>query len=171
MPNEDVELAQMLLRLKANAHQGMPWTREEKIALERCFGKGGVVNILAACCVLSSGRPKNCPKSLRILREAIGRRDASTYAELLIYEALIAVETRQLAPFYEATLSFIEQTLTRRTINLDNTIVLLGNLVRAGESRALALLRSLARDKNADVRENASFVLRGIPASTSLDAP
>jgi hypothetical protein len=160
MPKEDVELAKMLLELKARAHQSMAWSKDEKVALERCFGRGGIISVLAACCVLSSGRPRNCRRSLSILRENIERGSPPPYVELLVYEALITVETNELSPFYDAIFGFIEESLTRRAVNLDNTIVLLGNLARANQPRALVILQTLTQDGKSPIRDNASFVLQ-----------
>jgi hypothetical protein len=85
-----------------------------------------------------------------------------SYVELSVYEALIYVEAERLTPFRDSLLSFIEQSLTQRTINLDNTIFLLGKLARVGELGALELLRSLENDSNTEVRDSAIRVLNGL---------
>lgn len=162
MPNENPQLPDMLLGLKAKAAHGIPWTEDERAAIEHSLGEGGITGVLAACCILSSQHPKGCSRSLGIIREAIEREHMPPYAEMSVYEALIYVEPRQLEMFSESLFSFIEQSLAKRAINLDNTIVLLGNLARAGESRALPFLQALSRDSEPGIRENASIVLRGI---------
>src|SRR6266511_6173661 len=132
MTEEDRRLAKMLLAIKTNAYQGMPWTQDEQASIERCFEKEGEIRVLAACCVLSARRPEGCDRSLGILREKIERKVLpSPYTEESIYEALNYVRLRKLAPFYDALFLFIEQSSNKRAISLINTIALLGKLVSA----------------------------------------
>lgn len=162
MSNEQIHATQALLALKSKAAKGIAWTAEEEAKIERWLNEDGHVSVLAACCVLASERPQAWPKSLGIVREAIGRKHLPPYVELSVYEALIYVEARQLESFVDEVFLFIEESLAKRTIDLDNTISLLGKLARAGESRAVALLRSLARDNDPGIRDNVALVLQGI---------
>lgn len=163
MTKEERSFAKMLLAIKAKAQRGMPWTKKEQVLIELCFEKEGEIRILAACCVLASMRPEGCDKSLGILRKTIeGKIPPSPYTELFIYEALTCVKNRKLAPFYDPLFRFIEDSLKRRSIVLVNTIFVLGRLARRGEARALTLLRSLASDDNAAIRDNALDVLKRI---------
>ena len=162
MPNEELQLAKMLLELKAKSSKGLPWNEDERGAIKLCFEKRGGIGVLAACCILSSERPKGCSTALDIVREAIEGEEPPPYVELSIYEALIYVEPDHLVPFYDAILRFIERSLMKRAVNLDNTIYLLGKLARPGDVRALALLRTLAHDSEPGIRDNASLVLRGV---------
>jgi len=162
MSNEQIHATQALLALKSKAANGIAWTAEEDAKIKRWLDENGHVSVLAACCVLASERPQAYPKSLGIVREAIGRRHLPSYVELSVYEALIYVEALQLESFVDEILPFIGESLAKRTIDLDNTICLLGKLARAGESRALALLRSLAHDNDPGIRDNVALVLQGI---------
>lgn len=162
MTNEEAPVAQTFLRLKAKAAKGRPWSTGERATVELSLKKEGDISVLAGCCLLVSQRSEQHGRSLEIIRKAIERGNPSLYVELSIYEALIYVEVEKLAPFLDAVFSFIEQSLTRRAVNLDNAIFLLGRLGRGGENRALVLLRSLAHDKNSQVRDSASRVLRGL---------
>ena len=163
MSNEIMQIAEMFLELKAKAARGMTWTKDEQAVVTMCFEKEGVARVLAACCVLSSGRPKGCIRSLGIVREAIEQEHPAPFVELIIYEALTSVETSQLQAFSGAIVRFVEQSLKKRAISLDNTIFLLGKLARVGEVAALVLLRSLAGDSESGVRNAAGVVLRGLP--------
>lgn len=162
MPNDEVQLADALLRLKANAHAGTLWTNQEWATVEYCMQREGVVSICAACCILSSGQQKGYRRSLLIISEAIKRKNLPPYAQLLTYEALIAVETPLLEPFKDDLFSFIEQSIAKRPVNLDNTVALIGNLARAGDTRALAILRNLAQDKDPGIADNAARILQGL---------
>lgn len=164
MSRDDAKVAEALLELKAKAAKGLPWTKDERIAVDNWLEGKGVASILAACCILVSRRPKECPKSLGIIRAEIQTKTPEPYVELAIYEALLYVEPRHFASFNDTILSFINQSLTKRSVNLDNTICLLGNIARSGGSQALALLKSLAHDGESGVRENVSLVLRGLNA-------
>jgi hypothetical protein len=82
---------------------------------------------------------------------------------MAIYEALIYVRTDQLEVFAGALLNFVERSLSGRAIDLNNTLVLLGNLARGGNERALALLRSLTNDTDPGIGDNASHILRNLP--------
>lgn len=103
--------------------------------------------------------------SLDVVRKAIRRKRLPQYVELSVYEALIYVEAGRLKSFFAEIVSFIEDTLARREIDLDNTICLLGTLGRAGEGRALVVLQSLARDSDHGIRDNAAMVLQGLETS------
>jgi len=162
MSKDDALIAEMLLRLKAKAAKGVPWTDEEQAVVEVSIENGGEIGILTACCVLVSRRENEHDRALEIVRREIALKNSSPYVELSIYEAAICIDMEKLASFRETILSFIEWSLLRRAINLDNTIFLLGRLARTGESRALALLRSFADDDDTGVRSNASFVLQGL---------
>lgn len=156
------QLAEMLLELKTRASKGTSWTDDERAKVDLCLQSPGITRVLAACCVLSSKRPEGCRRALSVIREAIEQQHQPPYVELLIYETLTIVETRYVVSFAAEILRFIQQTLNSRTINLDNTIFLLGRLARSGEGRALVLLKSLVQDNDPEIRSNASLVLRGI---------
>jgi hypothetical protein len=79
-----------------------------------------------------------------------------------IYEALIYVEPHQIESFRDAIFQFVTRSLAKRVVNLDNTIVLLGNLARFGDRQALSILHTLAHDDEPSIRENALLVLRGL---------
>jgi hypothetical protein len=162
MSKDDALIAEMLLRLKAKASKGMPWTDDEQAAVELSIGKGGEIGVLTACCILVSKRDNEDSKALEIVRREIALKNSSPYVELSIYEAFTCIDMKKLASFRAAILSFIQWSLLRRAINLDNTIFLLGRLARTGESGALELLRSLAVDDDTEVKSNASFVLHGL---------
>ncbi|MCS6898084.1 MAG: hypothetical protein NZM29_08940 [Nitrospira sp.] len=162
--NDYAHAVQELLRLKTKAWEGLPWSANEQADINQWLGGGGNASILAACCVLAAERPPGCPESLGVIREALRRNGLPSYVELSVYEALIYVEVERLTPFRDSLLSFVEKSLTRRTINLDNTIFLLGKLARVGETRALELLRSLENDSNTEVRDSAIRVLNGLAA-------
>jgi hypothetical protein len=162
MLHDEVQFAEMFLKLKAKAAAGTPWTKEEQTAINVCLEKDGILSVLAACCVLASGHPTGYRRSLAIVGAELGRERREPYVELSIYEALTHVKPHYLVPFYEAILAFIKQSLLKREVNLDNTMFLLGKLARAGETRAIALLQSLAKDPSDEVRDNASLVLRGL---------
>lgn len=162
MTEEEAPIAQAFLRLKAKAIKGTPWTTDERRTVELSLEKEGDIGVLAGCCLLVSQHPQDCGEALEVVRKGMEFKDPSSYVELSIYEALIYVEVEKLAPFRNALFSFVAQSLTRRAINLDNTVFLLGRLARMGERRAVALLRSLAADSNAELRDAASRVLQGI---------
>jgi hypothetical protein len=154
--------AEMFLQLKAKAAKGTPWTESERLALGSSLMVEGDDSVLAGCCVLVSKQSEQYSQSLEVIRKAIERKSQSKFVELSIYEALIYVETKMLAPCRDAVFAFIEESLTRRAINLDNTIFLLGRLARAGEVRAVELLRSLEYDSDMEVRASAGRVLNGL---------
>jgi hypothetical protein len=160
--NDYAHAVQELLKLKTKAWEGLPWSANEQADINHWLGSGGNTSILAGCCVLAAERPPACTKSLAVVREALRRKGLPSYVELSVYEALIYVEAERLTPFRDSLLSFIEQSLTQRTINLDNTIFLLGKLARVGELGALELLRSLENDSNTEVRDSAIRVLNGL---------
>ena len=159
MPDGYASEVQMLLALKGKEARGVRWTRDDKTAVTECFEKGGMISILAACCVLCSKRRQGRRRSLAIVRQAIERVILPPYVELSLYEGLLFVRVAELAPFLDSILFFIEQSLLRRAIDLTNTINLLSRMAQSGEARAVALLRSLAVDEDAQVRSNASLVL------------
>lgn len=159
MSNEDAQLIKIFLEMKYKAAIGTRWTKDEKAIINHCLERHDAISILAACCVLSSQRWRKWRRSLEIVQKAIEGRSVQPYVELSIYEALVFVPIRNLASFYDAIFLFIEQSLSKRGIDLTNTIFLLGNLVRVGQGRALTILESLAVDPNPEVRENASLVL------------
>lgn len=164
MTNEERRFAEMLLALKAKAIRGMSWTQHELASIEMCFDKEGELRVLAACCVLTSMRPEGCDRSVGILRETIERKvPLSPYTEEAIYEALTCVKNRKLAPFYDALILFIEDSLRRRAISLVNTNAVLGRLARGDAARRVfTLMQSLTHDDNLKTRENALDVLRRI---------
>ena len=162
MSKDDALIAEMLLRLKAKASKGAPWTDDEQAAVELSIGKEGEIGVLTACCILVSRSDNLHNKALDIIRREIELKNSSPYVELSIYEALTCVDMKKLAAFRAAILSFSKWSLLRRAINLDNTIFLLGRLARTGESGALDLLRSLAADNDTEIKSNASFVLHGL---------
>ncbi|WCJ58111.1 hypothetical protein NXS98_10280 [Fontisphaera persica] len=162
MTKDDAPVAEIFLQLKAKAAKGVPWTVDESATVRRALEKEGEIRVLAACCAVVSGRLEEHARSLHVIRKAVEQKNPSPYVELSIYEALTRLESTTLARFGDAILSFIEQSLGRRAVNLDNTIFLLGRLARIGQSKALEFLQSLAHDSNAEVRDNASRVLQGI---------
>jgi hypothetical protein len=145
-----------LLELKTKAFNGVNWSAEEKAHIQKLLQDQGNIGVLAACCVLASQRCREFPGSLEIVCKALGREHLPSYVELSIYEALINVEVRQLEPLFVEILSFVESTISRRAINLDNTICLLGKLSYAGDRQALSLLQSLACDNDPAVRDSAA---------------
>lgn len=168
MPNE-LANPEVLLELKSKAYRGEAWTPAEEATIRLALKQRGPISILAASCILASRRLQGdsasldtTSESLGIIREALQYRHLAAYVELSIYEALVQVESRQLASFYDVLLTFIQDSLLRRSINLDNTIFLLGRLARVGEPRALNLLHSLEHDNQSEIRENAGLVLSGL---------
>ena len=159
---DELQSCNALFQLKAKASRGIPWSAEENAFIEACLNKKNEISILAACCVLSSQRPKGHVKSLGIVREAIKGDNLPHYVEMSVYEALIYVEPQEVESFCNSLFHFIEQSIANRTVNLDNTVVLLGNLARNGKKHALLLLRSLEHDDDVGLRANAAIVLRGI---------
>lgn len=151
---------QMLLALKWKAANGISWTVDEQAAVERWLESKGDLSVLAACCVLASDRLKDFPGSLDVVHEAIQRKRLPAYVELFVYEALIFVETSRLRPWCRDIISFVEDTLARRQVNMENTMCLLGKLARAGVRQAFVLLQSLARDSDPEVQQNAALVLQ-----------
>lgn len=159
---DEAQVAETFLRLKVKSVQGVPWTADESATVELSLKREGDIRVLAGCCVLVSQRSEDYGDALEAVRKAIEDKNVSPYVELSIYEALIYVQVEKLAPFRDALFSFIEQSLARRTINLDNTIFLIGRLARTGDRHALGLLQSLAHDNNAEIRDNAFHILQGI---------
>lgn len=162
MTKDDAPLVEMFLRLKANANKGIRWTADERAAVRESLSKGGDLSILAACCVFVSRCSEKYPGSLEVLQKAIEKTDPASYVELSIYEALIYLEIQEIARVRDPLLSFVEQSITRRAISLDNTIFLLGRLARTGEIRSLRLLKSLAHDPDDQIRGSALRVLDGL---------
>jgi hypothetical protein len=162
MTKENTLIAELFLRLKAKAARGLPWTSDERAAVEISIANEDELSILAACCVVVSGCWKEYPRSLVKLGEGLGKTKPSPYVELSIYEALTCLETDKLSLLDDSVFSFVEQSLAHRAINLDNTLFLLGKLTRIGKSRASDLLKALAHDKNPEIREGALRVLEGI---------
>jgi hypothetical protein len=155
-------VARRLLEIKAKATANTPWSKLDQSEIDQALQCDNPVRALAACCILASERPKNCPKSLAIIRNVMRGQALPPYVELCIYEALTHVDGCLLATHAEQILPFVENSLERRTVNIDNTVFMLGALGRSGESRSLRLLRQLARDADNGVRTNASLVLKGI---------
>jgi hypothetical protein len=162
MANDYAYATQHLLKLKTKAWEGVSWSADERAQIDRWLGDEGNISALAACCVLASERPAGCEKALGIIQEALQRKRLPPYVELSVYEALIHVEAQSLAPLIEDLLPFIRESLSRRAVNLDNTIYLLGKLGRTGERRALELLQSLTHDDDLGIRDNASRVLQDL---------
>jgi hypothetical protein len=162
MKNPDVPVEETFLRLKAKAARGAPWTSKERAAIKLSLEKEGRSSILAACCVLVTKHREVYDRALQVVQNAVGSENPAPYVELSIYEALICIEAENLAPFRDEVLSFIERSLTRRAVNLDNTIFLLGRFARLGERRAVALLRCLARDSSVGIRDTALGVVQGL---------
>lgn len=162
MSKEYMQSPETLLKLKGKAVHEVRWTSDERAYIERCLGAQGLPSVLAACCILSSQRPKDCKRSIDIIRQAIESKPLLPYVELSVYEALTRVSPRKYKSFIHSVYSFVEQSIAKRAINLNNLVVLLGILARAGDTRALALLQSLAHDSESDIRCNASLVLKGV---------
>ena len=159
MTEDDKFLINMFLRLKLKAVKSHVWTDDERTAVELNIKRDDEIGILAACCVLVSGYANAYRRAVEVLRRAIESKNLSHYVELSVYEAIIFVPIREFDSFRDAVLSFIEQSLSRRAVDLVNTICLLGILARAGESRALLLLQSLAHDPDAEIRNYVSVQL------------
>jgi hypothetical protein len=162
MSSDYANAAQTLLALKSKAANGVPWTDDEQAQIDGWLRKEGNVSVLAACCILASERPHADSGCLGIVRKAIKRGRLPAYVEMAIYEALIYVEARRFTLYFDELLSFIKGSIERRAINLDNTICLLGKLTRAGEGRALGLIKALAEDQNPEIRNSATLVLEAI---------
>ena len=164
MPS-NAELANRLLSLKLKACNGLPWTNDDITTVKDCLQRDDVMRILAACCVLSSRWLEDWSQALGIVRVAIERTEVPPYAELLIYEALTSIRRTEMEPYWVAILRFIEKSLERRSVSLVNAVAVLGIMGRAGEPHAIALLKSLTEDSDAQVRSNAILILKDIGIS------
>jgi hypothetical protein len=162
MLREESQIAEQFLVLRAKASRGAAWSEEDRALVDSHLNGGGVLSVLAACCVIVSGRPKGCQRALTILRSEIEKRQPDPYVELLLYEALIYLEFSTLEPFKDKLTFFIEDSLKLRRVNLVNTTCLIGYLAKHGDSRAATLLRSLSIDSDPEVRDNASALLRSL---------
>jgi hypothetical protein len=164
MKEQDLQLANVFLELKAKSAKGVSWTRGDRSTIRRTLREKGEVGALAACCVLASHRREDRSKALDILSRAMESGRPSRLVELSIYEALTCVRIHELAAFAGSIFPFVDASLSRRSVDLDNVIVLLGRLARTGSKRAMSLLHSLLRDSDAGLRDNASIVLKGLNA-------
>ena len=163
MSEDNQSFVSKFLELKFKASNNVAWTQDETANLEHSLETNDMSSILAACCILVSKRPKDCDKSLNIIRNAIKTNTELTpYVELSIYEALTIISSQHLISFYQELLMFVTNSLSRRSINLDNTIFLLGRLARIDKGRALLILKSLQSDLDPLVQNSASLVLRGL---------
>jgi hypothetical protein len=162
MTKDDAHIAEMLLRLKSKAANGLAWSAEDLVNVELCFDKPGDISALAAWCVLASERHELHNRAVGVFRTAVEHLDPNPYVELLLYEAAACIEAHELNLFGDAILRFVERSVTRRTINLANTIFLLGRLARMGDERALGLLYNLSQDKDSEVQNYVAIVLKGL---------
>lgn len=162
-----------LLRLKAKAAKGHAWTPAEQGDIQRWLDGENYLSVVTACCMLVSGRPKTSAKLLEILQRAIKRRRLPTHVEASIYEALVFLPTFQLVRLSDDLLSFIEESLVARTVDLTNAIHVLEKLARSDNKRALQALLSLAHDADPEIMANACAVVgrlgytKEIPDSTN----
>lgn len=164
MRSSEVKYAELFLELKLKSSRNLAWTKEDQREVDLCLDGEGEVCTLAACCVVASGQIKHFDRAISIIRKAIERGPLSRYTEAMIYEALTLVEANQLLSFCEAIMAFIDSTLTRREVDLNNTVFLLGRLGRAGHSGARRVLRLLIADADPEVRDCASRILKGLQA-------
>jgi hypothetical protein len=162
MFREEVQLADMLLALKSKAAKSLMWTQGEESSINSCLEKEGTPRVLAACCILCSNHRRWYYQAVDVVAAALGLKEPDPYVELSVYEALIHVDLGDLASSYDKLFVFIDHSFTRRAINLDNTIYLLGRLARSGEKRALTLLHTLMHDSDVGIQNSVSLVLRGL---------
>jgi hypothetical protein len=160
--SEDARVAETLLRLKAKIFRGGRWSAKEGAMLDDWLQRGGWTSILAACCVVTSRQKRRRHTALQLMREAMQMDLLPPYVELLLYEALLSVGKVELVRMRDLVFRFVERSLVRRAVNLDNTIVVLGGLARAGESRAVSMLRALCSDQDPEIQTNARIVVNGL---------
>ena len=162
MNKEEVRFAEMLLGLKSKASRGCQWTQEEHHLVEAGIKAEGEVLILTACCILVSGYTSRYKMAPEILQDAIESNNPSAYVEMSIYEAVVSIGPMQCDTYRDSLIAFIERSISKRSVELTNTVCLLGMIARLGELRALSLLKSLKVDSDLQVRENVSFLLRSL---------